>query len=277
MINKKGQGAFALLAVTVLITILLAIGYSVASSQSPETVAWVENLPEGVGSILDIYGKILTPAFNGFKLIVVPDDFRGEDELSNEAMIAIGIFLLLTVVGAHTLRPLFPGTSGQLITLLVSAIIGVIASRSLTEQVLDSYPIGASSLAAVFFLLGILPIFGIQLFLNRWFGLRPGGANGDPILIITSGRLVVWILCAITYWFVFTYGFNATALGWIYAIGIIIFGIGDLIWAFLSVQMAEARHRRMGGFVQRWMDTITTTRQAMRGAQQQQQMNLPGI
>jgi len=265
IVGKRGQvSGVGLLTLIVLISVFLAITYSVLSTEYPPAVDILDSLPDGIEKIVEIYKAILTPIFNVVKLVAIPDDFRGSsDELTNEGMIAIGIFFLLSLVGYHVLGPVF-GPS-KLIGSVISIIIGVIASRSLTTELLEAYPIGASPIAAAAFLIGILPIFMIQKLLSQWFGEPLTDSRIDPILL-TSKRLAVWVLCAVIYWFIFSFGFDAKGLGWFYSIGIVLFGIGDLVWTFLSGTARRARNIRIGEWMQSWANTFRATREAYRGA-----------
>ena len=214
----------------VLMWILVVVGFlAVFSSYFSFTTGSIfQGLPDSMVNIWIKIGNVLGPFAKGIYFAVAP---AGEPE--NVQAIAFAIFLLLFLVGIETLGQFF---RNGIITFIVSAIVGVIASRSLTASVLADSAIGASPIATASLLLGFLPILALSRSIDRW------GIN-------QWGKLVVFTVAGGVYFLIFSIAFDATELGATYAIGIVALGFAQSVLAFWGTAVEDRKNKGLGRFM----------------------------
>ncbi len=265
ILNKRGGSLGSVIGAIIIFGVVLAIltSYLVGIGEGGEFVSTIENLPLGLEKVFEIYANVLGPVFNGIFSLVAGS---GATLDSNEGMIALGIFFLLVIIGTSTLNKFF---RSQTISFVVSAIVGIIASRGLMRNpaIIDEVALAGSPIAATTFLLGILPVLMVQSMLDKWFAPDVFDRNAQTAGFMIK-RVTFWIVLAAVYYFVFRYVFNAQGLGIIYAAGIVLFAIGDAFLPELRKRKEERESKRTGRFMRWWEGVWYGTQQAQRAAEE---------
>lgn len=226
VLNRRGQRD-ELYGVVVMIIIILLI-FSVIFVYTRSTGlsgSDFENLPEAAQSVMDTLYVVLVPIVNGLYKIVAP---AGEPE--NVKAIAFSLFLLMTLVGQRAMRIIFRGT---FISFFIAAIIGVIASRSLTETILRETALSAGPLATGAILVSFLPIFILTKTINRFS--RSGLVR---LTLYTCMGIALWIIIAVAY--------KSPALGFVYGIASVAMGGFELLGPVLATKYAWAKNVEVG-------------------------------
>lgn len=263
--NKRGSLG-SIFAVLLIVAIVLAIVTAATGSGSAFSQT-MEQLPDAVITVVEIYQTIFAPIFKGIYFLVAPESLDQDGK-----MIALGIFLLLWLVGGHTLKPLFKNNT--FLAGLVAAIVGLIASRSLTDKILKETALSASPIAAAAFLVGILPILMVNGMVNKWFvkssfGPQSGSSKAKSTKSILM-KSAVWGILGAIYLFVFWTIFEAQTLGWVYFIGILIFAVGDVIFPAIRQKAFEEESKDIGRFGNWLANVLARAKLAGQGAQEAQ-------
>lgn len=210
MFNKKGQGmvVFWLMGFCMIVLVLAMVAVYV---QDTGAAQYVSNLPAGVQQVYGLVVAIAGPIVNGLYLLVAP---VGQPE--NVQMIAFAMFLLFLLVGTVSLNSFFRTP----MSLLISAIIGLIAARALTATIIEKSALAASPLSAISFLVGVFPILAIS------GGLRRLG-------VTKMTKFIAYLVAAALYLFFFVVVFQSWTLGIVYAIAIVLMGFGEVIFPIL--------------------------------------------
>lgn len=262
MLNKKGDFIGTAVALIIFVAVILAVVYALSGPGSEFSNA-VGNMPEAIQSIFGLYYKVFSPIVSFVFNMVKPAEF---DVNSNGAYIAFGVFLLLVIVGTKSLKPFF---RSDVLSFLIAAIVGLIASRSLTDELLNDALIKGGPLAAVAFLLAVVPLLGVNYFVNKIFPYDPFGSEGSKTdnskkLLMKLG---IYVILIVAYYFMFE-RLSAARLGMFYAVAIGIFAIGDLLLPGIRRKQEQQRSRSTGRFVGFWGRLFRRTQQAQEGAQE---------
>jgi hypothetical protein len=223
-VGKRGESRPGEIAGAIVwgLIVLIILGILLVQVTKPSLGLGFENLPLGVETVLGTLSKAFTPVVSGLFWVVAP---QGEGE--NVQMIAFAIFLLILLVGNKTLQPFI---RGPFMALFISAIVGLIAARSLTATILEKSALSASPLAAVSLIIGFIPVYAITKSLDKW-----------KFVTQTWSKMVIFTVIAVVYLFFFWSVFDAFYLGITYAAGIILLGLTELIAPWWS------EHRRKAG------------------------------
>jgi len=253
MFNRRGVVGPILtiffIAFIVLVVLITAVGPSDPAIQA---------LPDTIEKTYGVFSRILTPIFEGLYKLVAPAD---PDE--NVRMIAFGVFLLFLLIGTSTLRKFFAPS----IAFIISGIVGLIGSRSLTQQIIKDSGIAGGPLAGASFIVGIVPLLIVNGMVDRWF--KPDVFEGDDSgKSWRSGlqRLGIYGILAATYFIIYANVIGSRSLAYVYAIGIGIFALGDILLPDIRRKIAESRLRRTGRFIRSLFGLIKTTEGIERGA-----------
>ncbi len=247
MLNRRGEGGIVrtIVWVAIIVTIFVVLLANVVNLGAFPGVN-LDGAPEGAQRFVETVIAVTEPFLTVLFLVVAP---VGEDE--NVQMIAFAIFLLMTLVGTHTLKFAFKGKRAT--AFFVSAIIGLIAARSLTATVLRDTALGASPLATASLLLGFIPIYALTNNLDRWS-------------LTNFSKILVYTIAAFVYLAIFWIAFDAVVLGLIYAIGIMLLGGGEVVLRTVRPELQAAEDRRAGQFIAQAGQVERTAREMQRGA-----------
>lgn len=227
-LSRKGQQGGNVIGVVVwVLLILIILSIILVGNLLPSLGINIENAPEAVSSTVNVVSAMLKPAVNFLFLIVAPS---GQDD--NVQMIAFAIFLLILLVGTKTLQPFI---RGPFMAFFVSAIVGIIASRSLTATILEKSALAASPIAAVSLIIGFIPVYAITKNLDKW-----GWVNQ------VWSKMVVFTVVAAVYLIFFWAVFNSLPLGITYAAGIVLLGATELIAPWWGDRRRRARDLDVG-------------------------------
>ena len=240
MLGKGGQATVVVLWALIIVLIGVVLVFYINSVGVDATA--LENLPDAVASVYESIVKIADPIVGGLFFVVAP---VGEDE--NVQMIAFAIFLLIVLVGYRSLNPFFKST---FVSFLISAIIGIIAARSLTASVLDESALAASPIAAVSLLIGFIPIFALTQNIDKW------GLN-------QFSKIVVFTFAAVVYSLIFAFAFNALTLGVVYGVGIVLLGAGQIMGPWFAAKKAKNLGKYLAGVEK----TINTAESMQEGSE----------
>lgn len=202
----------------------------------------ISSAPEEAGLVVETLIKVATPLVDLLFLIVAPSG-----QGNNVQVIAFSIFLLLMLVGTHTLRFAFP--KQKFTPFLISLIIGLIAARSLTDTVLKETALGASPIAAASLLLGFIPIYALT-------------RNLDRLGLANFSKMTIYTVSAVVYVFVFWVAFDARILGLVYGIGIMLLGTGEVVMRSLHPEFEKKKNERVGRFLW-WAGKVEKTAEQM--------------
>lgn len=237
--NKKAERESSIFGIVVwaLIIIIIIVVMIVSFYNIDTSAQYLDNLPDAVQTAYSTVVAIVGPLVEGLYWLVAPS---GEGE--NVQMIAFAIFLLIVLVGSRTLRSFI---KGPYMAFFISAIVGIIASRSLTATILEDSAIAASPLAAASLILGFIPVYAITKNIDNW-----GFAKE------VWSKMVIYTVIAAVYIFFFWIIFDAAFLGWTYGIGIVLLGATEMIAPYYSKAQRTARAREAGSFIGRAETTL---------------------
>lgn len=243
--GKGGQSNIYAVVIWVLIIVLIFAMILASSTGVPGFGGALDNLPDAITNTFDVVSEIATPIVSGIYFVVAPS---GEDD--NVKMIAFAIFLLLMLVGTRSLTPFL---RSSFLSFLVSAIIGVIAARSLTATILENSALGASPIAAVSLLLGFIPVYALTMNIDKWG-------------ITQYSKMVVFTVAGIIYWLIFWFAFDSYYLGLVYGLGIILLGAGQIIAPHFAKERRQRANQSIGQYMAGVSQTIQTAQQMQIGA-----------
>ncbi len=222
-IGKRGDSGGNIIGIIVWVLIIFIIlSIILVGNLLPAMGINFDNAPQAVETTVSVFSRALAPVVSGLFLIVAP-----EGENGNVQMIAFAIFLLILLVGNKTLQPFI---RGPFMAFFISAIVGIIASRSLTATILEKSALAASPIAAVSLIIGFIPVYAITKSLDKW-----------KFVTQTWSKMVIFTVVAVVYLIFFWSIFNSLPLGITYAAGIILLGATELIAPWWS------EHRRKAG------------------------------
>ncbi len=238
--NKKGSfaeviGAIALIGVVLLV--LVALG---GSSDNNVFTRLFSNIGwDSLGNAFASMNNFLISAKDVVMSIAVPES-AGLD--ANQEVIALAVFLLMLIIGTHSLNLAF---QKPIMSFFIAALISLIASRALSATIINDYIVG-SPVAAAAFIVGIIPLFFIYGIMNKW-------ASGKIFV-----KSIVWCILAVIYFMVFVYSFGSKTLGTVYAIAILIAGIVELIVPYLVYSQKSTTAKSIGKFIRLSHDDLST-------------------
>jgi len=212
------------------------------------------NIPIGVklkdaSGILGAFYDGAVAVLKVVKEVAVP---VGLDE--NQQMVALGVFGLLVIIGTRALyKNVFK--SGPL-AFVVALLVGLIASRSLSNIIIKEY-ISGSAVASAAFLVGLLPLLMVYGFMKEW----TGGAFGT--------KLIMWCLLASIYLFVFGWAFNSWMMGWFYCGAIVLAAAVDIFGPYLASKAKEQKNLTIGRFIGMTHKDLQSWRDMQKGATQE--------
>ena len=100
--NKRGHKTGIWFSILIALMTILILGVIMVSFVNEQFADQVGGLPGIIGTVYDIIIAIFEPIINGIYKLVAP-----EGEGPNIKMMAVVIFLLITLVGTYILGPLF--------------------------------------------------------------------------------------------------------------------------------------------------------------------------
>lgn len=242
MKNKRGKFNWT---VALLWGLFILIFASIAISYAETELSLFEDSPGLVSRAFEMLGGVLSPIAEAIFIAVAP---AGQSE--NVQVIAFSIFLLLFLVGSETLGKFF---NNAILTWVVSGIVGIIASRSLTQTILEDTALAASPIATASLLLGFIPILALTKNIDRW------GLN-------QYSKVVVFAVSGAVYWIVFWVAFDAWSLGAVYGSGIIAIGAFQNIAGFWKKTQKQRQAQGLGRYMAGVQDTVETVKGMSQGA-----------
>lgn len=224
--NKKGD-TFGIVTSIVIVAIVLLGVLGVFSSGISTTI---DRAPDQIANVLNGIFKIITPVASLLYAAVAPS---GSSD--NAKAIAFSVFLLIVLVG-------YTGISGffkKPVALAISVIVGIIASRGLTDTVFEQAAISASPIATASLIIGFLPIFALTKNIRKW-------------RFTHATNVMIYGICALVYLIMFWAIFKSPLLGITYAVAIVLMAITEIIKPKVlqskeerDIQRAAAAARRL--------------------------------
>ena len=154
----------------------------------------------------------------------------------------------MAIVGNYSLKPLF---RDPLWGLIVGIVIGVIASRLITDVLIDeSAAIFASPLAAVIAVVGFLPLLFVTKRMSKW-----------DLQEKHFTMVAVYSILAIGYIALFKLVFDTWTLGIIFAAGCMIIALGGLVFPLAREHVQEEKDKQTGevaGVIHKDMKALET-------------------
>lgn len=246
MYNKRGEALGWILTAGLLVIIAIAI----MGAYTPKNVdVLLTGTPGVMVKMIDGIKTVADPIANMLYTAVAP---VGAND--NTKAIAFAVFLLITLVGYTATKGLF----NPVIALLISGIVGVIAGRGLTDTVLAETALSASPIAAVSLILGFLPIFVLTKKIKDW-------------KLTKFTELVIFAVAGVIYALVFSFAFQATTLGIVYGVGVILVGIGQTVIPALKAAETARKNKVSGKFAARLGRVESVLKQMQKGAEQEEE------
>lgn len=244
MNNKKGDFTgrviisvlLVLFAVTALFVFFAPLG--VGSS--------IENLPSLLQTVINAFTTIANPIVKGLFFVVAP---AGEDQ--NTKMIAFAIFLLITFAGIKSLNIFF---NNKGLSLLVAAIVGIIAGRSLTSSVVANSAFAAAPLAGISLFVTFVVILGVGNWVEKKSGMNQ---YMKAVMMLVTGIIVFFFYALI---------FKAVTLGIVYGAGTLILGAAQTILPFWQRSQTERENMGLGTYMAGVHNDIEIVRDMKRGS-----------
>jgi len=224
------------------VIVLVFVGLAILLALFSETNSSVlDNLPASIQSVGGVYYTVVSPVIGGLFKLVVPSQY-GVD--SNGAYIAFAIFLLILVVGTRALHGFF---RSQVIAFVLAFIVGLIASRSITDDILNDAIISGGPMIVVAFLLLLVPLMMANRIAQWIAGAVGKGYKFEGSRGLLWIKLGVYVVLGIASFFVFDRLFtDARNLSLTYLAAIIFFAAGDVVLEGLKKQKALKEAESVG-------------------------------
>lgn len=217
------MGGVILWVVVVVVVAIVTVAYL---DQSDTAGIALEGMPEGLKSVLAAAGSIVVPVAKLLFFAVAP-----ADQEENVQAIAFALFLLLFLIGNEALRTFI---KNRIVSVIAAAIMGIIASRSITNTILEQTALAAGPIATVTFILGFIPIFALTKYITK------------SRLKSVYSYMIIYTIAGIVYALIFHFAFEATILGIVYGAGIVALGATEMIIPHYQKKKEATENRRTG-------------------------------